>query len=185
MKIRRDVTLRDGTAAQLRTLEAGDAEAVLELLKATSRETRNMMRGAQEWNETREREAQIIHAAQMSAREMMLGAFVDGRLAGLIQNRVVSGAARTQHRTGVGLAVRRAYWRRGIGAALLGEMIDALRATNLEQIELKVVSTNEAAVALYEKFGFERYGCLTRAMKYSDGTYADMLLMKLDLAGKP
>ena len=40
-----------------------------------------------------------------------------------------------------------------------------------------MVSTNEAAVGLYKKFGFQVTGTIPRAFRYADGTYADFLFM--------
>ena len=47
-----------------------------------------------------------------------------------------------------------------------------------------MVSTNESAVRLYTRCGFVEYGRHPRMMKYRDGTYADTILMMLDLTKK-
>lgn len=184
MKLKKQAELKTGGTLMMRSLGTADAGAVLALVRRTAAESDHMTRYPDEWHVTEEKEAALIRAAEMNPREIMLGAFLDGRLAGLCQCRLVSDADRHRHRAGVGVAVLRAYWNRGIGTALMQAAIDALGETNLEQLELSVVSTNAAAIALYEKLGFVRYGCLRHAMKHRDGSYADMLLMALDLREK-
>ena len=55
--------------------------------------------------------------------------------------------------------------------------LDLAANCGYEQAELEVAAENKAAIALYGKLGFEIYGRRSRHMKYSDGSYADMLLM--------
>lgn len=67
-----------------------------------------------------------------------------------------------------------------IGEALLSEVIQAAKQlTGVEKINLTVVTTNKAAIHLYEKQGFKTYGLETRAMKNGD-IYLDEQLMSLE-----
>ena len=75
-------------------------------------------------------------------------------------------------------------WGKGVGTAIMHALIEAAKTTALEQLELDVVSTNERAIRLYARCGFEEYGRRPRMMKYRDGTYADAILMMLDLRTK-
>lgn len=52
------------------------------------------------------------------------------------------------------VAVRAEYRRRGIGAALLGRVLDEARRRNANAAFLEVRSANVAAQALYERHGF-------------------------------
>jgi len=70
----------------------------------------------------------------------------------------------------------------GAGKALMRELIAlAMRLEGLEQINLAVVTTNQAAIRLYLSIGFEIYGTAPRALK-QDGRYWDEHLMVLHLA---
>lgn len=60
---------------------------------------------------------------------------------------------------------------------MLETILNAAKEFGYEQAELEVVANNENAIALYEKLGFEKYGCFPNNMKYSDGEYADACWM--------
>ncbi|GEK29946.1 N-acetyltransferase [Kurthia zopfii] len=69
----------------------------------------------------------------------------------------------------------------GAGSALLKKIIeDARKNPELEKLNLSVVTTNEPAVALYKRLGFEIIGTEQLSMK-QDGTYFDEYLMTLIL----
>jgi ribosomal protein S18 acetylase RimI-like enzyme len=74
------------------------------------------------------------------------------------------------------------YRGRGIGRRLLRAALAAARARGLERIELNVVDTNEIAIRLYKRFGFEEEGLLRNARKL-DGQYDNKLTMGLLLNG--
>ena len=71
----------------------------------------------------------------------------------------------------IGMMVRADAQGRGVGRALLNECIaTARRADGLEMLTLSVTAGNAAAITLYERLGFERYGSLPRAIRV-DGVY--------------
>jgi len=102
---------------------------------------------------------------------------VDGKYAGSCSFAPASERFRMRHRSRVGISLYRAFWGMGIGTALLGEILSGAKIAGYEQAELDVVSTNASAVGLYRKLGFETTGTVPHAMKYKDGTYADLLFM--------
>jgi RimJ/RimL family protein N-acetyltransferase len=68
-------------------------------------------------------------------------------------------------------------WRgRGAGSALVRELFRWAREFGVEKIELSVYPGNEAAIALYRKFGFVDEGRLVRHSRKSYG-YEDEILM--------
>jgi putative acetyltransferase len=75
------------------------------------------------------------------------------------------------------VAVHDAYTGRGAGRALLAAVVDlAEKWWNIRRLELNVYADNHRAIALYERFGFEREG-LHRAYAWRDGAYVDSLSM--------
>jgi putative acetyltransferase len=75
------------------------------------------------------------------------------------------------------MAVHDDYTGRGVGSALMQAMIDqADRWLGLKRLELTVWTDNHRAIALYERFGFEREGVL-RDYALRDGVFVDALAM--------
>jgi ribosomal-protein-alanine N-acetyltransferase len=77
------------------------------------------------------------------------------------------------------LAVDGRARRRGLGAALLGAALADARSAGLARVHLELRASNAAALALYQRFGFERVG---RRAGYYAGV-EDALLLRLELAG--
>lgn len=173
----REIVLKNGETCVIRRAEEADAEELLACLKATSGETPYMAREPEEITLTAEEERSFLRRKTDAQRELMLCAWVGGRLAGSASFVPVSERRRLRHRCTVGVSLYREFWGLGIGTALLGEVLAAARTAGYEQAELDVVSTNAPAVAVYRKLGFEAVGTIPRAMKYRDGSRADLLLM--------
>lgn len=73
----------------------------------------------------------------------------------------------------------------GVGGALLDACISRCRASReVELLTLSVTSGNEAAVHLYERAGFQRYGRLERAIRVGSRYHAKDLMV-LDLRPTP
>jgi L-phenylalanine/L-methionine N-acetyltransferase len=86
-------------------------------------------------------------------------------------------AGRRSHAASIGMGVHDDYQRRGIGRALLGELVAiADDWLNIKRLELTVYTDNPGAIALYESFGFEREG-LHRAFAFRDGCFVDAYAM--------
>lgn len=83
---------------------------------------------------------------------------------------------RQAHRGGLGMGLLPEYRGQGVGGRLLAAVLDHARGFGLEKVELNVYTTNASAIALYEKFGFEREG-LIRKYRKLDETYFDCLVM--------
>jgi ribosomal protein S18 acetylase RimI-like enzyme len=74
------------------------------------------------------------------------------------------------------------YRRRGTGRALLEMAVEWARASGVSKLELHVFPHNEAAIKLYESFGFEREGY--RKYHYRRGQeYVDAILMAYFITG--
>lgn len=88
---------------------------------------------------------------------------------------------RIAHRGEIALSVRKDYWGRGIGSALMEALIAfAKDEAGVEVLSLEVLTGNARAIALYRKFGFERYGTFRKFHKVR-GEYRDADCMNLYL----
>ncbi|HEY5884462.1 MAG TPA: ribosomal protein S18-alanine N-acetyltransferase [Pyrinomonadaceae bacterium] len=76
------------------------------------------------------------------------------------------------------VAVRDQYRRRGIGAALLNQILDEARTRDAKAAFLEVRSANRAAQALYEKSGFR---AIARRANYYSDPLEDAVVMSLEL----
>lgn len=105
-----------------------------------------------------------------------LVAEVEGLVVGQLGLQVMQNPRR-RHVAEIGMGVSESYQGQGIGSALLRAALDmADNWLALRRVELLVYSSNEPAVALYERFGFEVEAELTDyAFQY--GNYINALLM--------
>lgn len=74
------------------------------------------------------------------------------------------------------------YQRHGVGRALLEALVDRSRRLRASALLLEVRVDNEPALALYERFGFERIGLRRRYYQPED---KDAFTMRLDLSAAP
>ena len=81
-----------------------------------------------------------------------------------------------RHSGVLGMGVAASHRGRGLGAALLRATLDAAIASGIRRVELVVRADNAAAIALYERHGFEHEGRL-RDYMVVDGVSFDALLM--------
>jgi len=95
-----------------------------------------------------------------------------GRIIGYISFAIVYNETHLRN-----LAVHRDWKRRGVASELLAQMMDISLDNNAGYAVLEVRKSNEAALALYMKFGFVVKG--TRPRYYSD-TGEDALIMWAD-----
>lgn len=108
------------------------------------------------------------------------GAYVENELVG-VMTLSKEELTKLQHRINL-FAVYVTPRMRGkhIGEALLKEVIQAAKQfPGVEKINLSVVTTNTAAIYLYEKFGFTTFGVEKKAMKVGE-EYLDELHMCME-----
>jgi len=87
----------------------------------------------------------------------------------------------SRHVADLGLMVAAPYRRRGIGTALLGAAVQWAREVGVRKLELHVFPYNQAAISLYERFGFRQEGYRREHYRRENG-YVDAILMALNLA---
>jgi ribosomal protein S18 acetylase RimI-like enzyme len=107
------------------------------------------------------------------AEYFFVGVFANGKLAGIAGFIRESGEKERHKGTVVGVYLSKGLRGKGIGRAMLQALLDrAAKIKGLEQIVLKVSSTQDAAIASYRSLGFTTFGHEARAL-YVDGLYID------------
>ena len=170
-------TLHDGRECTLRSAEPEDAAALADYLNQVFGESPYLSRGAGEWTQTVEKETAWIEGKLADPRSVPLLALVDGVIAAVCDLHPAGQPLRLAHRAGIGVSVRRDYWRQGIANRMLQTLLDCARAYGYEQVDLEVVADNFRAVPLYMKHGFQVYGTRPHGLRYPDGSYASEYLM--------
>ena len=105
-----------------------------------------------------------------------LVATVDGRVVGYVVADTVPNAGRTLGHV-KDIAVHPDYRGRGIGAQLLGSALTVMREKRASRVKLEVRESNDSAIRLYRRFGFQFRRTLPRY--YDDGEDAYVLVNEL------
>ena len=161
----------------VRPADPADAEQLTRLAEAVSAEPEAWLISADgEWRSVGDERRYLKavrrypHAAVFVAERVGDGAVV-GRLS-LARDTHPASA----HVADLGLMVAADARRRGVGWALLEAAVDWARGAGVRKLELHVFPWNEPAIALYEKFGFEREGFRKGHYRRAD-EYVDAMLM--------
>ena len=102
---------------------------------------------------------------------------IDERIVGMVSVVMFPERPRRKHVGVIAICVDDNWQGKGVGAALMQAIVDlADNWLNLTRLELEVYADNEAAIHLYERFGFEVEGTLRRHA-FRDGEYVDSKVM--------
>lgn len=106
-----------------------------------------------------------------------LVAVFEDRVIGMLSVQTFPQRARRRHVGAIGISVHADWQGKGVGSALMRAGLDlADNWLNLSRLELEVYTDNEAAIKLYERFGFEKEGTL-RQHAFRNGQYVDSYVM--------
>lgn len=135
-----------------------DAAALLAFNRQVDRETFFLTREPGEMNLSTEEERGWIDSLLKQDNSLILIALHGERIVGLLD--FVGGTwARIRHTGEFGISVLEEYWGSGIGSALLEELLEwARKGGVIRKIRLRVVASNERAIALYHRKGFVAEG---------------------------
>ena len=131
----REIILKDGRKALLRSPTVDDAQELLNYLKQTAGETPFLLRTPEECDLSVEEEVRFIENMSNSEFSLMILCTVDGKIAGNCQLSRKNGI-RTRHRGTIGIALIREFWNLGIGSAMFRELISLGKQWGLSQLEL-------------------------------------------------
>lgn len=155
----------------IRLLEPRDAEMYYDLRLEALEDSPHAF--VSSYHETKKETPQKYKHYFQSGDSFTFGAFIDHQLIGVV-TLIIETREKIKHRaTLVAMYVTPEHRGKGIGKALILEAIQkAKEIETIEQINLSVTVTNEAAYRLYSSLGFETFGVEKRALKV-DGEYLD------------
>lgn len=163
----------------IRRAVSDDAEALLSYLNRVGGESDNLLFGTNGFRDFPiAQEIEHIHAANSGKNAFLIG--IDNGAIVATAMLSVFGRERIAHRGTVALSVAKSYWHRGIGTAMLSEIIGYARNSGIAVLELTVREDNVHAIALYKKLGFVQIGIYKKYVCI-DGRYYTSLLMNLYL----
>lgn len=186
MKIEeKEIQLKDGRKAVLRSPEEKDAGAYLSYFLTVLSETEYLSCSADEVQANEKKEREYVKGVLASSSSAIACVFLDGEI---IADTCVSipqpEKNRLKHRAYLGIAVKKQFWSQGIGSTLLCVADEIAKKLGASQIELEVNSDNARARALYERFGYREWGRIPHGVKKDDGSgYSEMLTMGKFLRG--
>jgi RimJ/RimL family protein N-acetyltransferase len=163
----------------IRRAEPSDSHGLTDLGNAVGAEPEGWLVTTNGWrNENDER--RYLRAIRRYPHAAVFVAEDEGRIVGRLS------IARDQHPAShhvadLGLMVAASHRRRGIGTALLDAAVRWARAAGVRKLELHVFPWNEAAIKLYENYGFVREG-LRRGHYRRGDDYVDAILMALSIS---
>jgi len=174
----RSFTAKDGREVTLRAPRWSDLDDMLGFINSLVREGADI---TVDREYTREEEVEWL-ARYLSdlerGRVVGVAAEVDGRFVG--QLHVNPRTGRSRHLGVLGISVMDGYRGMGIGTEMMREAEAQARELGIEVITLEVFATNDRALRVYLKLGYEIVGRIPKAVK-RDGVYIDSVVMAKEI----
>ena len=164
----------------VRRAEPSDAQGLTELGNAVGAEPEGWLVTTNGWRDPADERRYLRAIRRYPNAAVFVAEEEEGRIVGRLS------VARDQHPASrhvadLGLMVAASHRRRGIGTALLEAAVEWGRVSGVRKLELHVFPYNDAAISLYEQFGFVQEGYRRAHYRRGDG-YVDAVLMALQIS---
>ncbi|AWE09261.1 GNAT family N-acetyltransferase [Lysinibacillus sp. 2017] len=160
----------------LRSAKQEDAKKLSEVRFQIDGETENMDREQGEAYIDEVGFKQLIKEDTKKSHNLFLVCEVSGSIVGFSRCEG-NELKRMAHKVEFGVCVLKDFWGYSIGTNLLKESIKWADANDIRKMTLNVLETNEKAIMLYKKLGFEQEGVLKNDRLLSDGNYYNTVVM--------
>lgn len=171
----KEFNVRDLTYT-IRTAKEEDARKLSEVRVQIDGETENLDREKGEAYLDEKGFKKVIMEDSESRNNLFLVAQVGEDIIGFSRCEG-SNLKRLSHKVEFGVCVLKAYWGFGVGSYLLNQSIHWADSNGIKKINLSVLETNEKAIHLYRKYGFEVEGVLKKDKLLSDGKFYNTIIM--------
>lgn len=176
----KSIWLKNGKTVRVREAVKEDAPELVAYLNKIGGESDFLTFGPSEFSVSISDEEAMLEESQITKNKIMILALIGNTVIGCLH--FAGGArARIQHIGEFGVSVLRDYWNQGVGTALVQELIQWAKASNIiRKLNLRVRSDNVRAVYVYEKLGFVEEGLITREFLIS-GQFYNSIYMGLNI----
>lgn len=159
---------------RIREAKISDAENFLSMLKKLDTETKNMMLEPGERNPKLEQfKARIENTSGENGLTLLIDD--DGKIGGFLSAER-GNYIRIRHSAYIVIGMLIEYRGKHLGTKMFEQLEKWALTNNITRLELTVVCTNESAVALYKKMGFNIEGLKEKSM-IVDGKYVNEYYM--------
>ena len=163
----------------VRRAEPTDAAGLVELARTVGGEPEGWLISDRSWRSVAEERRYLKALRRYAHAAVFVAESPEGVVGRLSIARDPHPAS--HHVADLGLMVDAAHRRQGVGWSLLESAVEWARGADVSKLELHVFPHNEPAIALYEKFGFEKEGY--RRKHYRRGRdYVDAVLMAYEVS---
>lgn len=166
----KEIQLKNGKMAILRSPKLEDAPGLLEYVRIASEQTDFLTRSPEESQFSLEKEQEWITQSVESENKLVICCEIDGRIVGDCEIRF-NNMLKTRHRANVGIAILADYWNLGIGTAMFAEMIAAAENRGILVLDLEHMEGNDRGRHLHEKMGFRVTSERPNYYRLKDGTF--------------
>jgi RimJ/RimL family protein N-acetyltransferase len=169
-----------GERVAIRPAAPADASALVALADAIGREPEGWLISDGAWRSDAD-ERRYLKALRRYPHAAVFVAVADDEVVGRLSVARDTHPA-SAHVADLGLMVASPWRRRGVGRAMLERAVEWAREAGVRKLELHVFPHNDAAIALYEAFGFRREGYRREHYRRGDA-YVDAILMAYHMEG--
>jgi RimJ/RimL family protein N-acetyltransferase len=162
----------------VRLASPGDASALVQLAREVGSEPEGWLISTSDWRGAGDERRYLRSLRRSRDAAVFVAEAPEGIVGRLSVGRDPHPAS--SHVADLGLMVAKSHRRRGIGRALLERTVEWARGTGVTKLELHVFPYNEAAIRLYESFGFRREGLRQRHYR-RNGELVDAVLMAYEV----
>ena len=161
----------------IREAEAEDAAELVTFLNCVSLETDFTSLDGDGILLTSEEMEVFLNKQASPDNQITLLAFLNDKIAGIV-NITADQRKRVRHIGDLFIVIGKRYWNNGLGSLLIEEAIEWAQASGiLRRLQLTVQTRNQAAVHLYQKYGFVIEGRQERGAYIEEGKFIDVYLM--------